>query len=68
MLAHRALEKLEQLRFKGMLRAQLNIPGIAQLNFMDRLGLLVDHEATVRDNARLQSRLRRTHLRQNTGL
>lgn len=71
MLAHPTLEKLERLRFKGMvraLRAQLNTPEIDQMNFMDRLGLLVDHEATVRENARLQSRLRRANLRQNAGI
>lgn len=68
MLPHPTLEKLEQLRLKGMaraLRAQSNTPNIDQLNFMDRLGLLVDHEATARENARLKSRLRRAKLRQS---
>lgn len=68
MLSRPTLEKLEQLRFKGMLRAlraQQEVPDIDQMNFMDRLGLLVDHEVTTRENARLQSRLRRANLRQS---
>ena len=57
-----------QLYFKGMLRAlraQQEVPNIDQMNFMGRLGLLVDHEVTTRENARLQSRLRRANLRQS---
>ena len=67
MLPHPTLEKLEQLRFRGMasaLREQLALPETNQLSFMERLGLLLDREASVRENARLQSRLRRAHLRQ----
>ena len=46
MLSHPTLEKFEQLRFKGMLRAlraQQDVQNMDQMNFMDRLGLLVDH-------------------------
>ena len=67
MLTHPTLQKLEQLRFYGMadaLRDQLNQPGAERLSFMERLGLLVDHEASRRESIRLKSRLRRAHLRQ----
>ena len=67
MLTHPTLEKLETLRFAGMasaLREQLAQPDIDQLDFMERLGLLVDREEVVRHNVRLKSRLRRAQLRQ----
>ena len=67
MLTHATLDKLEQLRFVGMasaLRDQLAQPDSARLDFMERLGLLVDREASVRESARLKARLRRAHLRQ----
>lgn len=68
MLPHPTLTKLEQLRFHGMagaLREQLAMPEADQLSFMERLGLLLDHEASVRENERLRSRLRRARLRQD---
>lgn len=67
MLTHPTLHKLEELRFYGManaLREQLAQPENEQLGFLERLGLLVDREATARENARMKSRLRRAHLRQ----
>lgn len=67
MLTHPTLEKLDQLRFKGMasaLREQLERSDSDRLDFMERLGLLVDREAAFRYNERLKSRLRRAHLRQ----
>lgn len=67
MLTHPILEKLQQLRFSGMLAAlqeQMQMPDINQLNFEDRLGLLVDREMTERDNRRLKTRLRQAKLRQ----
>ena len=51
--------------FFHALRAQQEVPNIDQMNFMDRLGLLVDHEVTTRENVRVQSRLRRANLRQS---
>ena len=66
MLTHPTLDKLERLRFSGMVRAlrqQLIDPGIDQLEFMDRLGLLVDHEMSERENRKLTNRLRRAHLK-----
>lgn len=73
MLNHPTLDKLEQLRFTGMLRAlrqQMNDPQseagemYRQMPFMERLGLLVDREFTEREDKKLQSRLQRAHLRQ----
>ncbi len=68
MLTHPTLDKLEQLRFKGMLRAlrlQMEDPEIDQLGFMDRLGLLIEREMTEREDQKLKGRLRRAGLRQN---
>ncbi len=71
MLLHPTLDKLEQMRLHGMARAlrdQLTQPEMEQLPFMDRLGLLVDHEEIVRYNNRLRSRLRRARLRQEASM
>ncbi len=68
MLKHPIFEKLEQLRFYGMLKAleeQIQMPDIKQLGFEERLGLLVDREMTERENRRLKTRLRKAKLRQN---
>lgn len=67
MLTHPTLAKLEALRLYGMLRAlndQLQTPDCAGLSFEERLGLLVDREATDRENQRLTARLKRARLRQ----
>ena len=67
MLTHPTLEKLDQLRFSGMasaLREQLERGDGDRLDFMERLGLLVDREAASRYNARIKTRLRRARLRQ----
>ncbi len=66
MLTHPTIEQLERLGFYGMadaLRDQLNLPGIEQVAFMDRLGEMVDREANRRESIRLRSRLRRARLR-----
>ncbi len=66
MLPHPTLDKLEHLRFHGIakaLREQLAMAEADQLSFMERLGLLLDRESTVRENARMQLRLRRAKLR-----
>lgn len=66
MLTHPTLEKLQQLKFTGMIAAlseQINTTDIDQLTFDERLGLLVDREMTERENRKLSSRLRRARLR-----
>lgn len=68
MLTHPTLEKLHTLRFTGMalgLEEQLRTPDIAELDFDERLGLLVDREVNARDDRRLKTRLRKARLPQN---
>jgi hypothetical protein len=60
MLKHPTGERLIALGLKGMAQAleeQRAQPDIADLDFEERLGLLVDREATARENKRLVSRL-----------
>ncbi len=69
MLTHPILEKLTAMRLKGMARAlteQLQQPDIDELDFEERLGLLVDVEETDRENSRLKTRLRKAKLRQSS--
>lgn len=71
MLTHPTIEKLYALRLSGMASAfatQLQTPDIATLSFEERLGLLLDHESTHRDNKRLATRLRAAALRQQACL
>jgi DNA replication protein DnaC len=71
MLDHPTLQKLEELHFSGMARAlreQLAVPEIETLSFEERLGLLVDREATERDDRRLKARLHKARLRQTACL
>jgi hypothetical protein len=59
MLRQPIFEKLEQLRFLGMLKAleeQMQMPDIGELGFEERLGLLLDREITERENRRLKTR------------
>jgi len=68
MLHHPTLEKLTTLRFSGMAEAlenQMSVDGIEEMSFEERLGLLLDHEQTVRETRRLKTRLRKAKLRQN---
>ncbi len=68
MLTHPTLDKLQTLRFTGMLRAleeQMQMPDIDQLDFEQRLGLLIDREMTERENQRLKNRLTKAKLRHN---
>jgi len=68
MLNHPTLDKLHELRFTGMAKAlseQMALPDIDDLSFEERLGLLVDREATEREDRRLQTRLRQARLKQN---
>ncbi len=71
MLTHPTLEKLIELRLHGMARGlqdQLQTDDIGELDFLERLGLLVDREATMRDNRRLKSRLSKAKLRQSAAV
>jgi len=71
MLHHPTLDKLQQLRLHGMLaalREQLELPEVASLSFEERLGLLVDRELTLREQRRLQTRLRQAKLKQQACL
>ena len=71
MLTHPNLEKLQTLRFDGMLKAlreQMQMPQIETLSFEERLGLLVDRELTERENRRLQTRLRKAKLRHDASI
>ncbi len=66
MLIHPVIEKLKQLRLQAMantLKNQDTQLGIEDLNFEERLGLLVDIELTDRENRRLQTRLRKAKLK-----
>ena len=68
MLTHPIFDKLEKLRFYGMLKAleeQMQMPDIDKLGFEERLGLLLDREITVREDRRLKTRLRKAKLRQH---
>ncbi|MFT5220282.1 MAG: DNA replication protein DnaC [Gammaproteobacteria bacterium] len=68
MLNHPTLDKLHELRFTGMAKAlteQMALPDIDDLSFEERLGLLIDREATEREDRRLQTRLRQAKLKQN---
>jgi DNA replication protein DnaC len=68
MLVHPIVDKLQSLRFFGMRCAfeeQMQTADIDQLNFEERMGLLVDREMTERDNRRFKTRLRKAKLRLN---
>jgi len=68
MLTHPTLDKLETLRLTGMAKAlkeQWQMSDLGDLAFEERLGLLVDREAALRENRRMQTRLRKAKLRQN---
>ncbi len=68
MLTHPTIEQLQALRLSGMqqaLKEQLEMNDINDMSFEERLALLLDREANVRENRRLQTRLRKAKLRQN---
>lgn len=61
MLMQPTIEKLHTLRLSGMAKAfeqQLKDPDIHTWSFEDRLGLLIDTEATERESKRITSRLK----------
>ena len=71
MLIHPMLDKLQTLRFFGMLSAleeQIKMPDIENLSFDERFGLLIDREMIDRQNRRFKTRLRKAKLRQNACL
>lgn len=68
MLTHPTMSRLVTLGLTGMAKAfeeQQHQPDIAALGFEERFALLVDREATERENKRLVNRLRFAKLRQN---
>jgi DNA replication protein DnaC len=71
MLVHPIIDKLQSLRFFGMRTAfeeQMQTPDIDQLNFEERMGLLVDREMIERENRRFKTRLRKAKLRQHASV
>ena len=71
MLHHPTVDKLQALRFTGMLKAlqeQQHLPDIDALSFEERLGLLVDRELTEREDRRLQTRLRKAQLKHQAAI
>jgi len=68
MLLQQTIETLQKLRLHGMLhglKEQETNQAARDLSFEERLGLLVDREATEQENRRLTWRLRQARLRQN---
>ena len=68
MLIHPIIDKLKDLRLSAMaltLEEQMQMADIESLSFEERLGLLVDREATDRENRRLKTRLKKARLRHN---
>jgi len=67
MLLHPTLEKLTTMRFTGMAAAldeQMQMNGLDDMAFEERLGLLLDREQAVRETRRMKTRLRKAKLRQ----
>ena len=66
MLVEQTLVRLRELRLDGMaaaLEEHQGVPDVHELSFEDRLALLVDREATVREDRRLSRLLRQAKLR-----
>jgi len=66
MLLHHTLERLHELRLRGMaaaLEEQLHHAAATDLSFEDRLGLMVERELTWRDDRRLRRLLQEARLR-----
>ena len=71
MLIHPTVERLRALGLTAMADAFLelhNAPDAGELSREDWLGLLVDREATSRENKRLARRLREARLRQSRAM
>lgn len=68
MMTNETLSKLKEMKLLGMANGfedQLSSAAIRPLSFEERFGLLVDQEATWRDNHRLQRLLKQAKLRHN---
>jgi len=68
MLIHPIIDKLKDLRLNAMahtLEEQMQMADIESLSFEERLGLMVDREASDRENRRLTTRLKKARLRHN---
>lgn len=68
MLIQHTLDTLRRLKLTGLAEAytlQLEQPACGELSFDERLGLLVDHECTSRDNRRLTRLLQLARFKQN---
>ena len=62
------IDKLHALKLTGMadaVREQLEDPGASQLSFEERLGLIVDHHWSWKENQALQRRLMNSKLRRD---
>ena len=71
MLRHATLDQLAGLKLHGMAKAfeeQLSMSDVSELCFEERLGLLVEREATERASRRLTARLRRAKLREQAAI
>lgn len=71
MLKHPTMEKLNNLKLTGMVKAlteQQQMTEVDSLGFEERLGLLVDREATERENRKLTTRLKKAKLRQSASV
>jgi len=71
MLRHVTVDQLETMKLHGMARAlqeQLSMPGVLDLSFEDRLGLMVEREATERATRLLTGRLRRAKLKEQAAI
>jgi len=71
MLSHPTLEQLQEMRLLGFaqaLKEQMEQRDLSGLDFMARLSLLVDREASYREDRRLRTRLKRAKLRQRASV
>jgi len=71
MLTHPTMEKLNTLKLTGMVKAlteQQQMAEVDSLGFEERLGLMVDREATERENRKLATRLKKAKLRQSASV
>jgi DNA replication protein DnaC len=67
MLLNPTIAKMQDLRLHGMIKAlenQLQQSDISTFSFEERLALLVDYELTLRDNKRMESRLKKARFKQ----
>jgi len=70
MLMNPTLDKLEAMRLHGMAKAfaEQMQSDLSDLDFNERLALMVDREMLERENRRLKTRLRKAKLRQNAAM